>query len=260
MKTLLIATTALVGVASAVAGPLPAREPPSGHYGLNSNDTFLCDYGAFDVSFSAPSFSQSGLVENWVRAAVPVKGKGETLSAIQVGDSFYSPSGGYPGLSVAIYSSRNNKPFKLLTGAWKAVSRCPSTVSMGPIQLQQGKKYWVVEKTDPMFGSPSIIVPIMEGYKWYYRTTKTHDAKWQSGSSDCSGSTYENCHLHSSGDWEPITGGTPYVKLITNAEQRNSTRAQTGGFLPDHTIMHAPDVRSGGPTPFQYRGWNRGPP
>ena len=259
MKTLLIATTALIGVTSAVAGPLPTREPPSGQYGVAANDKFLCDYGAYYVSFVAPSFSQTGLVEDWTRAAVPVKGNGETVNGIEVADSFSAPSGGYVGLSVAIYSSRNNKPFKPLAGVWTAATGCPVTLSIGPIQLRQGKKYWVVEKTDPMFGSPSVIVPAMWGYNWFYRTTKTHDAKWQSGSSGCSGSTYENCHLHHSGAWQPMTGGTPFVKLITGA-QRYPDTAQTGAPPPDQTVMHVREARSGGPAPLPSRLLNRGPP
>lgn len=258
MKTLLIATTALLSVTSAVAGPLPAPEPPSRHYGLDANDKFLCDYGGYYyVSFSA-GFSEHALLENWTRGATPVKGKSETVSGIEVGDSFYSPRGGYLGLSVGIYSSRHNQPFKLLAGAWQAAYSCPVTLSVGPIRLQQGKKYWIVEKAEPSFGSPSDFPSGMWGYEWFYRTTNTHDAKWQSGSSSCTPSyPYQECHLLHSGAWQSMTGGTPSLKLITSAQTWDSNKAQTGGPPPDHKINH---VFDGNPTPLPTREGSRGPP
>lgn len=261
MNALLIATTALVSVGAAAAGPLPAREPPSSHYGMDANEKFLCDYGSFHVSFYAPSFTASGLVEDWVRAAVPVRGKGQTVSAIEVGDSFYSPTGGgLLGLTLGIYSSRNNKPFELLAGARKGAYRCPVTFSVGPVQLQQGKKYWIVERTEPISVSPSDITPFMWRYNWHYRTTKTHDAKWQSGSSVCSGSTFQRCHLQHSTAWEPMTGGTPNFKLITGAGKRDSRGAPTAGPRLNRKILHEPEMRLEGRAPPAARAGNRGPP
>jgi len=50
MKTLLAATTALVGIASiALAGSLPAREASSSYYDLDANQRFLCEYGGSNM-------------------------------------------------------------------------------------------------------------------------------------------------------------------------------------------------------------------
>lgn len=258
MKMVLVATTALVSVSSALAGPLPSREPVSGPYGLSANDTFLCDYGAFDINFKL-NFAQSGVIEHWTRAAVPVRGNGEEVGGIEIADKFYSS--GYPGLSIGIYTSRHNMPFKQLTSTRTVASGCPLTVSVGPIQLQQGKKYWVVEKTAPSFGDLSIASGATWGYAWFYRTTKARDALSQSGSSICSGSRAQFCYPHYHTAWAPITAGTPYVKLMSTAPARKSSRVQTGGPVPDHGNLDPIDPESGTQLqPASKAMGNRSPP
>jgi hypothetical protein len=236
MKTLLVATTALIGVASlAFAGPLSAREPQSSHYGLSANDKFLCDYGAFDINFVAQGFVSSGLVEHWIRAAVPVTGKGKEINAIEIADKL-STTSSFRGLSIAIYSSRDNKPYKELISTTTLSSGCPATLSLGPMNLQRGTKYWIVEKTDPEFASPSIPSRISWSYEWFYRKTKPRNALWQSGSSVCTGSRYESCHLRHNTPWAPLTAGTPYVKLISSARSRGLAGAHGGATLPGEGI------------------------
>jgi len=244
MKTLLVATTALISVASlALAGPLPAREPESSHYGLSTNDRFLCDYGAVDIAYEA-KLGDSGLVEHWIQAAVPVTGKGQDISGIEIANKLATQSA-YLGLSIGIYSSRDNKPDKELISTRTVASGCPATLPFGPITLKRGRKYWIVEKTDPSFASPSVPSQMSWSYDWFYRKTKARDALSQSGSSVCSGSRFENCRPRGRRGWTPITGGTPYVKLISSARSRGLAGAQSGGELPGHGILDPPDHESG---------------
>jgi hypothetical protein len=260
MKMLLAATTALVSVASiALAGPLPAREHEFSHYGLDANDTFLCDYGGFDihVMYYWDSFNIShphGY--DWTHAAVPVKGKGETVSEIMIADELVSaPLSGYP-VSVAIFSSRHNQPFKkLVSTSATASSACGTTISIFPIKLKKGKKYWIVEglPVDCSTNSCGVFATV----KWFYATTRAHGALYQTHSS-CSS---RNCHHSSTSPWEPITGGTPYVKLISNARKRDNNVASTDRTLPDHGTLRPPNLESGDSVQFQsHAERNRDPP
>lgn len=202
MTMLLLATTALVGVTSvAFGGPLPTREPDSSHYGFDANQTFLCNYGSFDIGVSWSGSASSSII-SWRNAAVPVTGNGKKASGIVVADQLRSGFE-YYGISVAIYSSRHNKPFKLLSRGSVKPSGCGTSVPISPIKLKRGNKYWIVESLNHGDLEPSATV------SWFYRKTHAQSALFQSGYSYCNS---RHCHRHS-GNWETIMGGVPYARI-----------------------------------------------
>jgi hypothetical protein len=228
---------------------LPAREPELGNSGLDANHTFLCQYGGYTLGRGVSWKTSSSAVSNWNRAAVPVMGKGQMVSEIKIADKLtYSSQSDYKGISVAIYLSRKNKPFEKLAGAraklggpGPSASLCTSTAQFGAIEFQKGKKYWVVEQLNRLSasGGDSVTARV----EWFYATTKKQKALSQFVS--CT----DDCRNQVSGSRVPITGGTPYVKLISNAK-RNSGRSQTGRSLRDHGGVHSPQPESPDSTPI----------
>lgn len=205
MKSLLIATTALVSVFSLTsAAGQPAPLAASNHYVLDANLEFLCHYG-FAVSTTTTS-SLGSVYDYWKRAATPVIGKGKKVTEIMVADAPLESSAP-SGFSVKIYSSRMNRPYEELVSATAGQpQRCgPIKVPISPTYLAKGKKYWVVERAlEPYFQSGD--GGITNSIRWLYDKKRTSGARWQAGS--CVGSS-----CHSSASWQPITGGVPYVRF-----------------------------------------------
>lgn len=202
MKTLLIATTALVCVTSlAMAGTLPERQTGSSYRGLNSNEEFLCNYGFHLYN----SVSSSSYIENATRAATSVIGKGKPVSEITVEDG---PSSGKNtgGFQVAIYSSYRDKPHNELVAASATQQACGRVnVPISPIMLEKGKKYWVVQTAlipPCCWGTNSIV--------WRYDKKRTHGALSQS--TDCF-ATSSSCFSSNFSAWKPIKGGVPYARV-----------------------------------------------
>ncbi|HTT85228.1 MAG TPA: hypothetical protein VMF67_17260 [Rhizomicrobium sp.] len=263
MKMLLVATTALVSVATlAFAGPLPAREIESSHYMFDANQTFLCDYGGFDIQLDEKGGSSS-LIRDWTRAAVPVIGQGETVTGIEVANELTSGNASYfQGMSVAIYSSRKNRPYQKLVGATAPTSECGTTLRIEPTQLQKRKKYWIVEKPGGIGCSGlGSCLPQRVTVEWFYGTSKKRKALWQPGFSYCSGISGHHCQHQGSGVWRPIIGGTPYVELITGARKRDENAARIDRTLRDDGAGHPSGIESEDPVQFSSpAATNRGPP
>lgn len=205
MKSLLIATTALVSVLSLTAqAGVPARQTASHYYPPDANREFLCNYG-FTVSTKA-YISSSYLYDYSVRAAIPVMGKGKKVAEIIVANApleSKSPS----GISVAIFSSRKNMPFEQLTFAHAAQpQQCERIkLAISPMLLAKGKKYWVVETAQAPF-LPSGVSSATNSVSWLYDKKRSKGALSQAiscVSSSCFSLT----------PWQSITGGVPYAKV-----------------------------------------------
>ena len=206
MKTLLIATTALIGVASiALTGSAFAREPTSSDYQRDANNEFLCTYG-YSV-YTKSTMYESSVRWSWVQAAVPIIGNNKTVKEIIVEDApQHSQSYGF---SVAIHRAYKQIPGRRLAGAYAYTSgKCGRThVSIDPVKLKRGEKYWVVE-TALRPGGRHYSSTVTNGLYWLYDQNKTKGALWQSGRA-CSSS----CSFHSHNHWEPISGGVPFVRV-----------------------------------------------
>lgn len=216
MKTLLIATTALIGIALlAEAGELPTRQAASEFYKYDANQRFLCTFG-FSVFNSASRTHSKDPYEisyTWSHAAAPVLGTGKTVNKIIVAEapSEYTTQ----GFSVAIYLGtppvhelRNQQ-----VGPPKKCGRV--TVPISPIRLAKGKTYWIVETAlRPQFGNNSSSIAV-NGMEWLYDEKRTGGGLWQSGYScyrtHCSDHQTNPEHYYKS-PWQDI-GHTPYVRV-----------------------------------------------
>jgi hypothetical protein len=227
MKLLLIATTALVCVASlATAGTLPERQAGSGHSALDANGEFLCNYGFKLHAASDDSFLF------WNRAATPVIGKGTAVNEIIVEDG---PSGGSGpnGFQVAIYTSHRGKPKTELGHASATQPGCGRVrVPISPITLEYGKKYWIVQSALTSYSASNSIV-------WLYDTKRTHGALSQSVSTGPGSS-----HM---GPWVPITGGVPYARVreSTGASKLNRPPQSQGASVGAISQVTVPTRRGG---------------
>ncbi len=209
MKSLLIATTALVSVFSLVSATgQPDRQAASDHYTPDANREFLCNYG-FTVSTVT---SSSSYFVGWTRVATPVIGKGKKVREIIVADAPLK-SAAPSGFSVAIYSTLNGT-FKggLVSATVGQPKQCGRIkVPISPTRLAKGKNYWIVETERAPF-SQSGYSPV-NSMRWLYdkrpRLRSSTDAFYQSGA--CSGSSMESCW--SLTGWQPITGGVPFAKV-----------------------------------------------
>lgn len=213
MKTLLIATTALVCVTSlATAGTLPRRETGSSQSRLDTNGEFLCNYGFQLYTYVDSSFGF--YFSKFERAATPVIGKGESVNEITVSDGQNDS-----GFQISIYTSYLNKPKAKLVSAYTLdVHRGCGRVNVGisPTKLERGKKYWIVQKAmryvSSSYGTNSIL--------WLYDKARTHGALSQSVSENC---VNLSCSSQT-GPWLPITGGVPYARVRESAGEPQSNR------------------------------------
>lgn len=145
----LFLTTALVVVGSLSTLAIPsavAARPFAIGPSRDSNEEFLCAYGAFPVSAhyigSASSYSST-----WTRAAVAIIGRGRTVTSITVKEA-PSASTSRAQFSAGIYSNTASGPGKLLSGGTgKARTSCGKvTVQIKPIKLMRNTTYWVEER------------------------------------------------------------------------------------------------------------------
>jgi hypothetical protein len=198
MRTLLIATTALVCVASLATGaPLPERQVGPG--GLDANQQFICTYGFKLYSYFDDYFG------GWNLAASPIVGKGTAVDEIIVADG---PSGGYApkGFQVAIYSSYRDQPKKPLVSASATQSGCGRVeVPISPITLKLGKKYWIVQKVLDNSGVSNPSASMV----WLYDKKQTHGALSQSVSSSSG--------IVNPGPWKHLKRGVPYARVREKA-------------------------------------------
>lgn len=206
MKSLLIATTALVSVFSLapVAG-MPTRQAASNHHQWDANREFLCNYG-YTISTTA-SISSSYLYDYWLRAAIPVIGKGRKVTEVAVADAPLESSQPY-GFSVTIYSSRKNKPFEVPAignaGQPQQCGRIDVPISPATM-LAKGQKYWIVQTAhEPSLHSG--VSYATNALSWLYDKKCTSGGLWQTGSC-VSGSCY------SLTKWQTISGGVPYARV-----------------------------------------------
>jgi hypothetical protein len=212
MRTLLIATTALISITSlAMAGPLPARKPASSAHAPNANQEFLCNYG-FRIGTSVSWTSGSSLFYvRFHRAATPIFGRGRVVSEISVLDAS-SSSLTNAGFSVAIYASKNNRPlYPLVRAQVGQPTKCERfTVSIPPTQLAKGTKYWIVET--------AAVQPLVKlgltrnSFSWMTDKKTTHRALSQNGSCYASASGVSS-YCDNQAPWKPITTGVPYARV-----------------------------------------------
>lgn len=198
MKAFLIATTALIGVATfASAAPLAAHEPAF----VDANAEFLCNYGFSIWTKMSSSSGGEWTGDLWVRAATPVIGNGQLISSVIVANA---PDGTTGNLSVAIYTSKRRKPHQELVDATVGRPRTCERVKVpiSPTLLDRGKRYWVVETALQPSEGPSDLNTI----QWVYDKKHSQGALWQYGY--CSNGA---CFHYTA--WKPISGGVPYARV-----------------------------------------------
>jgi hypothetical protein len=200
------------GIAMTAAGTADNRattfQMPAefGNPGKDRNREFLCTYGYSVHDSDYDSGNGSGF-EHWVHYAVPIRGKGASVSQIQVTDS-ESSSSYSPKFKVGIYENKNGKPGKLIAGGTgKAKGLCRlTTVVIPKTFLAAGKKYWIEENAlDPDDGKHGHCC----GYyavSWGFRQNAKHNAYYQYYSS-ISGA------YSSLSDWLPVSGSAPFARV-----------------------------------------------
>lgn len=252
MKTLLSVSTALVSAAYVtLADPVPARETAFGHLETDANREFLCNYG-FTI-YTNGFASSFGGGETWVRAAVPVWGKGETISAVVVRDAATASGFGgstTAGFTVGIYSTHNRKPDQELSwGNANQPKKCQRVkVPITPISLEKGKEYWIVETADFPPLSSSIHGEGKNLISWIYgRNRAKSGGLSQYGYTDWTYSCEHNHSIHCDykSHWKPITGGVPYARLVIQQQARDGGAARAGRILEDNGTSNPPDAKSG---------------
>ena len=236
MRMLLIATTALVGVASlAMAATLPDRQTASAHGGLNTNEEFLCNYG-----FQLQTTFYSGLdySSTYDRAATPVIGKGESVNEITVADSSTNSTTGE--FLVSIYTSHLGKPATKLVSAYAWPTGCGRVhVPISSIKLESGKKYWIVQRALLPFDQSSGT----NSFLWLYDKNRTHGALSQSGREFCSSGS---CYSYP-GPWTHIRGGVPFARVRESAKALELNHPPLSQGASDSSIspVVVPTLRGG---------------
>jgi len=159
----------------------------------DANTTFLCTYGGFRVSSSYFSESGFGFHAQWNRVAVPVRGRGQTVSRIRVIESLAtgSPNSSF---TVGIYSNTaSGLPGNAIAiGLGRAGPTCgPVKVSITPTTLKRHTTYWIEESARAVSQS-SVTVSWManpdtgrKAYVQHHRYTYC-----SSRASNCSNSSY----------------------------------------------------------------------
>ena len=113
----------------------------------DANDRFLCTYGAFRVSYYRDANSGS-FHETWTHVAVPITGRGKTVSRIVLEEKKNAKS--HDGkFSAGIYSNTaSGLPGNMIAGgAASATGRCATVeIPISPLQLQAKQTYWIVEQ------------------------------------------------------------------------------------------------------------------
>lgn len=147
----LLTSTAMTAVTLLCGALLDAQAQTSMHVAdRDANGRFLCTYGQFGVSFTYRNISSSFVSSQWEEVAVPIRGRGQTVSQIIVMEA---PAPHTPRYAFAaeIYSNgANGRPGKLIAkGKGKAGPSCgPVGISISPTTLNANQKYWIEERTD----------------------------------------------------------------------------------------------------------------
>lgn len=197
------------GIAIAAAGtgqngtavfPMRAQR---GIPGNDRNRKFLCTYGYNVYDDDSDSGQGSGL-EYSSHYAVPITGKGASVSEIQVTDS--EPASSYsPKFRAGIYADKDGTPGRLIAGgSGKAQGSCRlTTVVIPKTFLTAGKQYWVEEHApDPGYSRCCQHYAV----NWGYRSGAKQNALYQ---------YYVSLSQESSwfSDWFPVSGPAPFVKV-----------------------------------------------
>jgi hypothetical protein len=161
---------------------------------------FLCTYGD-RVYYSAHRDSGYSTL-NWQHYAVPIRGKGLSVSEIMVTDN---PSAGSANVTVGIYDDKNGKPGRLIVeGSGRAKGSCRlTTVVISKTFLAAGTKYWVEEEA---LQRGRGINAVSWGYKPNARSKAYYQYYSYTGSSGIAKSSYLS-------DWLPASGPAPFVKV-----------------------------------------------
>jgi hypothetical protein len=140
-----------------------------GNHSRDRNREFLCTYG-YKVYYGA-YYGEGSSFEDWARYAVPIRGKGASVSEIVVTDS---PSAGSSKFRVGIYEDRKGKPgTRIAAGSGRAQGSCVlTTVVIPKTFLAAGKQYWIEERASRR--SPSD--PFFNAVEWGYKSTAKHNA------------------------------------------------------------------------------------
>ena len=172
----------------------------------DANARFLCTYGQFDVSYVSSS-SNSNAVLYSRRVAVPVVGRGQTVSQIIVMEGINRFSRGFR-FSAGIYSNNTGRPGKLIAGGTGSAnypsSTCQQvTISIPRTTLQPKTKYWIGEN------APSGVSDATNLF-WYINPKEKRNAFVKTHSHTCSSNG--RCHSSSS-HWTRQSGPGPWFKL-----------------------------------------------
>jgi len=204
MKMLLIATTALISVASlAVSDPVSARGTGSGLYHFDANKEFLCNYG-FTIYNVVQSYASGRVISyEWSRAAAPLIGRGKRVSEIIVAESSLSEA--TTGFSVAIYSGTSSPVNKLVGAIVEPSQGCGRRkVKISRTNLAKGKQYWIVE-TALRAQLSQYTSASDNAMKWLYDEKPKQDVGlWQSG--------YSKHDKRHESPWMSI-GYVPYARV-----------------------------------------------
>jgi len=181
--------------------PEPKMHTEFGNPVRDRNKEFLCTYGytVYNLFIYSSSYRASG----WQRYAVPIRGKGASVSQIQVTDS--EPSNSYsPEFKVGIYENRGGRPGKLIErGNGRAKGGCTdTTVTIPKTFLADGQTYWIEETV----GVTHYSGDHFHAVKWGYNPNARHNAYYRYHYYNRSGSS-------STTDWLPVSGPAPFVRV-----------------------------------------------
>lgn len=202
----LLVSTAMTAVALLLSGA-DAEAQTAMHVAYrDANARFLCNYGHFTVSFASGSSEGRGWLDN-TRAAVPVVGRGQTVSHIIVMEAIYRFSRGGGLFSAGIYANKGGHPGKLIargTGHARYVSSCQQvSISIPRTTLQPNTKYWIGEYvTGGRFDSDTVF--------WYVNPKEKRNAFVKTYKQSCSSGG--QCSTYSQ-NWTRQTGPGPWFKL-----------------------------------------------
>jgi hypothetical protein len=169
----LLTSTAMTAVALLLSGVPGAYARTDMHVASRDpNMRFLCTYGQFVVSaFSAFHSGGHKIASAWEHVAVPVTGRGQTVSRIRVIESpsefMFNPS-----FTTGIYSNTaSGFPGQLIAGGTGRVgASCgPVTIKITPTTLKRHTTYWIEETTAVQPRCPTSMWPGSDDSRRRYR-------------------------------------------------------------------------------------------
>jgi hypothetical protein len=198
----LLTSTAMTAVALLLSGAVKGAYAQTGMHvaSRDPNTRFLCTYGGFLVSaYSGDPFS-SQFYAHWTHVAVPVAGRGQTVTSIKVIEaqsSYTSNSSFTAGIYSNTASGFPGRP--IAVGVGRISQSCgPVTISIPTTTLKPKTRYWIEETTWANANSTS------NALYWIANPKKKHKAYVQ----------YKDWNYSSSrtSPWSEQTEG-PYLKL-----------------------------------------------